>query len=162
ASGSNDMTVKLWDTATGSERATLKGHSKEVLCVAFSADGKTLATGSNDRTVKLWDVGTGTERTTLKGHAGWVSSVAFSPDGKTLASVGGGYDAQNKPLPGEVKLWDLTTGAEGAALKGHNGWVTSVTFSPDGNTLASGSRDGTVKLWDVPMRTERASLKEHS
>jgi WD40 repeat protein len=73
--------------ATGNEQATLQGHNDQVFSMAFSPDGKTLASsGSSDGMIKLWDVATGNERATLKGHRGVVTSVAFSPDGKTLAS----------------------------------------------------------------------------
>jgi WD40 repeat protein len=106
--------------------------------VAFSPDGKTLASGSDDNTIKLWDVATGKEQATLKGHTAWVASVAFSPDGKTLASGG----------DTTVRLWDME-GKELATLKGHTKGVNSVAFSPDGKTLASGSQDKTIKLWDV-------------
>src|SRR3954452_12808884 len=67
-------------------RATFKGHTAAVTCVAVSPDGKTLASASSDKTIKLWDVATGKQRATLKGHTDGVSSVAFSPNGKTLAS----------------------------------------------------------------------------
>jgi WD40 repeat protein len=83
------------------ERGTLKGHTAKVLSVAYSPDGKTLASGSIDQTIKLWDVATGKEQATLKGHTRYVASVAFSPDGKTLAS--GSEDRT-------IKLWDVTTG----------------------------------------------------
>jgi WD40 repeat protein len=66
--------------------ATLKGHDDSVISVAFSPDGKALASGSGDHTVKLWDTQTRQELATLKGHADYVYPVAFSPDGKTLAS----------------------------------------------------------------------------
>src|SRR4051812_43339756 len=102
------------------ERLTLKGHVKGVLCVAFSPDGKTLATGSSDETVKLWDAATGQEKAALKGHNQPVHSVAFSPDGKVVAS--GGWD-------GSIKLWDVATGKEKRELIGHK-IIYSLAFSP--------------------------------
>ena len=87
ASGSDDQTVKIWDTATGKELFALKGHAGAVNSVAFSPDGQRLASGSSDKTVKIWDSATGKELFALKGHAGGVPSVAFSPDGQRLASA---------------------------------------------------------------------------
>ena len=132
--------VKLWDVKTGQEKAILKGHTSLVNSVAFSPDGKTLASASCDETIKLWDVATGKEQATLKGHMDAVWSVAFSPDGKTLASAS--WDKT-------IKLWDVATGKEQATLKGHMDAVWSVAFSPDGKTLASASGDKTLKLWDI-------------
>jgi WD40 repeat protein len=105
ASASGDKTVRLWDLATNKERAALQGHTESVLSIAFSPDGKILASaGGYDKSVKLWDLATGKERATLQGtEAVW--SVAFSPDGKTLASAGG----TTTNAPGELKLWDVAT-----------------------------------------------------
>src|SRR5207244_1329859 len=99
-----------------------------IWAVAFSRNGKALASGSGDKAGegKLWEVATGQERASLQGHAS-VRSVAFSPDGKTLAS--GNYD-------GTVKLWEAATGRERATFKGHTSFVWSVAFSVDGKTLA--------------------------
>src|SRR5262249_37051434 len=125
---------------------TWKGHKnrQQVRSVAFSLDGKTLATASNDGTAKLWDVRGAlrhqvpTEIATLKGHSAAIHSAVLSPDGKTLAT---------SSFDGTVKLWNLLTQQEVATLSGHTGRVHMVAFSPDGNLLASGSEDGTVRLW---------------
>ena len=123
ASGSNDQTVKIWDSATGKELFTLKGHAGWVTSAAFSPDGQRLASASWDQTVKIWDSATGKELLALKGHADRVTSVAFSPNGQRLAS---GSNDQT------VKIWDSATGKELCALKGHAGRVFGVAFSPDG------------------------------
>ncbi|KAM0169111.1 hypothetical protein ACHAPF_010297 [Botrytis cinerea] len=83
-SGSDDKTVRLWDTVTGQQiQPTLEGHTDYVRSVAFSPDGKQVVSGSDDKTVRLWDTATGQQiQPTLEGHTDWVNSVAFSPDGK--------------------------------------------------------------------------------
>ena len=129
--------IWLYDTATHQEVALLKGHTDDVISVAFSPDGSTLAGGSEDWTVRLWDAVMGQEKATLTGHTGGVNSVAFSPDGSTLAS--GSWR--------QVRLWDAVTGQEKATLTRHAGSVYSVAFSPDGGTIASGSESGTIILW---------------
>jgi hypothetical protein len=120
-------------------------HEGPVLNVAWSSDGKTLASGSTDQTVKFWEAATGKLLTSLQGHTGQVDSVAWSPDGKTLASGSGDQT---------VKLWEAATGKLLASLQGHTGSVWSVTWSPDGKTLASGSTYHTMKLWEGPGTSE--------
>ncbi|BCL34375.1 pentapeptide repeat-containing protein [Nostoc sp. MS1] len=111
-----------------------------VCTVAFSLDGKLLATGEEDGRVRLWNANSGKELLTLIGHSSGVNSVAWSGDGLTLAS---GSDDET------VKLWDVQAGDCLLTLAGHDSRVNSVAWSGDGLTLASGSGDETVKLWDV-------------
>jgi WD40 repeat protein len=128
-------------------------HEGPVVSVAWSPNGKTLASGSGDQTVKLWETATGKLLRTLQGHADEVSSVAWSPDGKILAS--GSYDQT-------VKLWEAATGKLLSTLQGHTGQVCSVAWSPDGKTLASGSSDQTVKLWEAATGKLLSTLQGHS
>ena len=134
--------MKLW-SIDGKELQTLKGHSSAVMSVAFSPDGKQLATASFDNTVKLWSID-GKELQTLKGHSSFVSSVSFSPDGKQLATA----SADNT-----VKIWSID-GKELQTFKGHSSWVRSVVFSPDGKQLATASADNTVKLWSMDLELQ--------
>ncbi|MEG4123042.1 AAA-like domain-containing protein, partial [Microcoleus sp. Pol14D5] len=135
------------------ERNSLQRHSKSVNSVAFSRDGKTLASASDDNTIKLWNLQTQTEIKTLTGHSNEVYSVVFSPDGKTLASA-----SKDKT----IKLWNLQTQTEIKTLTGHSNAVYSVAFSPDGLTLASASSDKTIKLWNLQTQTEIKTLTGHS
>src|SRR5262249_8643795 len=157
--GTNRHSIDLWDPATGKKTATLKGHSSTVKSVAFSPDGKTLASASADKTVKLWDVATGNNTATLGGNRSQVHCVAVSPDGKTVASAGGGGVGE----PGELKLWDVGTGKLMADLSARSALaISAVAFSPDGKTLASAGQDALVHLWDVATQKQTAVLKGHA
>ena len=138
-SGHDDMTIKVWETATRNDLMTLRGHEAAVWSVAYSRDGKHIVSGSFDKTVKVWDATTGTELMTLRGHEEAIRSVVFSSDGKLIAS--GSYDDT-------IKVWNAATGAEVTTLRGHNdGSLSSVAISPDGKTIAGGG-DGEIILWE--------------
>ena len=139
-------TIWLWDVSTRRNFATLE-HAKKVGSVAFSPDGRTLASGAGDNTIKLWDMTTQTNIATFEGHKSLISSVAFSPDGRTLAS--GSYDNVRGSLNNTIKLWDVATGQNIATYRHGGQGIFSLAFSPDGTTLVSGASDGTVILWDV-------------
>ncbi|TEY32597.1 hypothetical protein BOTCAL_0717g00030 [Botryotinia calthae] len=132
---------------------TLEGHSNTVKSVAFSPDGKVVASGSSDETIRLWNVATGESLQTLEGHSRSVISVAFSLDGKVVAS--GSSDET-------IRLWDVATGDSLQTLEGHSRSVTSVAFSPDGKVVASGSGDETIRLWDVATGESLRTLEGHS
>src|SRR2546421_431886 len=132
---------------------TLTGHTKGVFNVAFSPDGKYLATASKDHTARLWDAATGKEVRTFRGHTSSLYSVTFSPDGTKLATAG---EDQT------VRVWDAGTGKEVFRLTGHTSDVHHAAFSPDGQRLASCGSDKLVILWDAATGRQRHKLAGHS
>jgi WD40 repeat protein/uncharacterized caspase-like protein len=153
----------LSPTASGGARPgqsttplVFQGHSDSVLSVAFSPDGKTVASGSTDTTVRFIDpLNANAKGAPLTGHSSPVSAVRFSPDGEMLATAGSGGDER------QVRLWNVGDRGVIGRLTGHLDSVMDVVFSPDGTLLATASADGTVRLWSLSSRRQIASLTGH-
>ncbi len=141
ASGGKDKTVRLWDTATNKELATLRKHTGWTNVLAFSPDGKMLASGGTDKTVQLWDTATGVHLATLTEHINSIVALTFSPDGRTLAS--GSMD-------GTIRFWNTETGdLLPINIIEHTEWVKAVSFFKDNSTLASVAFNGAITFWDL-------------
>ncbi|HYE65501.1 MAG TPA: hypothetical protein VD966_07960 [Pyrinomonadaceae bacterium] len=161
ASGGVDQTVKLWDLNRQRELTNPQIKSNAVGCevhsVAFSRDGRMLATGCEDGAVYLWDLKSGTEPAPQKlvdGTGDPVFSLDFSPDNRTLAIGRGDKTA---------RLWDINLRKELKVFTGYDDAVTSISFAPGGRYIATGSNDGTVRLgYALPQQSVPLSEKTKS
>jgi eukaryotic-like serine/threonine-protein kinase len=175
ATASIDGTVKVWDAATGRVLFTYRGHALlpvslpgiprlPVTCVAFSPDGRHIASASvspkldklreSRGVVKIWDAETGHEVITFQEQFGVVLSLAYSPDGQRIASSSINDD-------NTFVVWDAKTGAVIQVVHGHASHVHRLRYSPDGRLLASASTDGSVKLWDAATLQEVRTIAAH-
>ncbi|CAK9012839.1 Guanine nucleotide-binding protein subunit beta-2-like 1 (Receptor of activated protein kinase C) (RACK) [Durusdinium trenchii] len=142
-SGSWDGTLRLWDINTGATTRRFVGHKKDVLSVAFSADNRQIVSASRDKTIRLWNtLGECKYTITEDQHTAWISCVRFSPAATNPLIVSAGWD-------GLIKIWNLSNCRLKANLFGHDGYLNTVTVSPDGSLCASGGKDGVAMLWDL-------------
>ncbi len=147
ASASDDGAY-VWDVTTGKKLVTFSGHGKGVAIsgIAYSPDGKWIATSGNDATIKIWNSETGAEIFTLIGHTGPTFGVAFSPDGQYLAT---------SSVDRTVKVWALPKAGEQVpeplTLYGNTGAVYQVAFSPDGRRIVSVGRDRVVRIYELDI-----------
>jgi WD40 repeat protein/tRNA A-37 threonylcarbamoyl transferase component Bud32 len=159
AAGTRDGTLRTWDAATGLPRAPLGKHRGSILAMTLSADGRLLVAAGGSGVIdpvqfgelRVWDTTTGKEVASLNVPRP-VYTVALSRDGRLLAAGLGNH----------IQLWDLTTRAPLRLLHGHELDVRALSFSPDGQALASGGLDRTARLWDVPTGRLLSSLRDRT
>jgi WD40 repeat protein len=134
--------VKVWDAETDPEVVTFEGQSGVVLSLAFSPDGRRIASSSinDDNTFVVWDAETGEVVQVVRGHTSHVHRLRYSPDGRLIASAS---------TDGSVKLWDAGDFREVRSIDAHPAPVIDVAFSPDGRRFATAGEDGTVRVWET-------------
>ena len=153
ATGDGDGTVRIWDAATGRQRAAMTGHTSTITAVAVAPDGSWLASGSLDKTVRIWDAATGRQRAVLAGHSNAVRAVAVTPDGSWLAIRRRGRDGADLGRGhrrGTGRPDWPHPGCDGGGSVGGR------------QRLATGGSDGTVRIWDAATGEERAVLTGHT
>ncbi len=149
ASAGEDMTVQIWESATGKAFLTCWGHTDLINAVAWSPDGMHIASASNDKMTRVWNAQSGFPILIFDGNTGWhaggVNAVAWSPDGLHIAT--GGHDRA-------VKIWNAISGKRKLVYHGHHSIVRALSWSPDSSCIVSGSdsakhNEATINTWDA-------------
>jgi COMPASS component SWD3 len=140
ATGSHDLTVRLWSGDWGKGFGRLTTHKDWVRCLAFSPNNELAASAGDDMIIRINEVCSRKERIRMEGHAASVRQIVFSSDGRTLFSAS--WDET-------VRVWDVTTGCQRSAFNWQIGRVHCLALAPDGMTAAAGGHDGSIVIWDV-------------
>jgi len=160
-SASDDGTARIWDAETGAELMRLEGHTDVVQSAEFDRSDTRIVTASWDGTARIWDAQTGEQQLTLSGHKGILLGACFSDDGRRVATFSGlpmgrvdpeteapiQFDAMRADRT--ARVWDAQSGAELFRLVGHDDSLDGLVISPDGNRVATLSRDGTARIWNL-------------
>lgn len=157
---SDDKTAKIWDVASGSIMADLKGHKDNITSAQFSPDGKNIVTSSDDSTAKIWNAVSGELLFDLKGHTGYVTSAQFSPDGNRIVT---------SSFDNTARIWDVVTGKLLLGLSGHKDAIIKAQFSPvtdddpaGGAKILTASVDKTARIWDSKTGKVLFQLEGHT
>jgi WD40 repeat protein/serine/threonine protein kinase len=156
ASGSSDRTARVWDAKLAERNGYLRGHTDFVYSVAFHPDGERLASGSWDGSIRIWNATSGQETAVMRAEKpAIIFSVALDPSGKVLAAL-----YRNNT----VRLWDVETGLQlhQWSIPADHWFDGRLAFSPKGNLLAAGSKDGPVHVWNALTHESWAVLQGHS
>jgi WD40 repeat protein len=143
--------IKIWDAETGKLAANLQGHTSLVLCLAWTADGKTLISGSTDHSIRTWNTTTWQQISVLTEHTDFVWGIVISPNGRILASASWDKTA---------RLWNLENGQLIGPPLQHDAQVYCVSFSADGKLLATGHEDNNAYAWDISAVFKEAGLSD--
>jgi eukaryotic-like serine/threonine-protein kinase len=149
-----DHDLSIWRPSSPNTDDAFADHHDEVWSLAFSPDGKTIASGGDDEAIRLWDPATCQEKAVLRSHEATISSLAFRPDGRVIASA-------SLSFKNNLKLWDVATGRVIATLDGHTDRVRSVAFDPSGHILASAGSDRLIRLWHGHTGQAYSVLRGH-
>ena len=154
ATASADNRIILWNATNGKKIRTLSGHNNAVTSVAFSPEGDKLISSSADKTIRIWDLTETSESTILKGNDEFISFANMNISGDIIVSA--------SRSNGIIHFWEKNNDESWKEIKtitGHSGFVFTVLFSPDGNTILSSSMDNTIRLWNVTDGTLRQNFK---
>jgi tetratricopeptide (TPR) repeat protein len=150
---SADRTARIWDSESGKELVTLRGHEDGVRTATFSPDARRVLTASSDKTARIWDSESGKELVAFRAHEGALTAASFSPDGKRILTASWDKTA---------RIWDSESGKELVAFRGHNDAVSTATFSPDARRVLTASADGTARIWDSESGKELVAFRGHN